>query len=229
MRKVVFFIFLFGTLSVQAQLVEKRNQNINSRKYPGFSVTLNGAIGKVSVFWDSYLENLAKRRKKRDFLEVSEFKIPDAYYPEAIYYSRLIEKESTTGVWVALDPESLLAGEEGESLVNIALESFMAGLPLSYERYAMELKIMETEQAIGFQARQKEGLESDIVSLGKKLENSKEERIRLQRNLDNLELSILATAQRIENNKSAVEQNEIGMQKMQDLLLLYKKMLDDLK
>jgi len=229
MRIVFFFAFLLISISCFSQSVKKQSKNINSRKYAGYSVKLDDVLSKVSTFWSSYLDDKARMRKKRDFLEISEFNIPDAHYPEATYYSRLEEKDSVTAVWLALDPETLLAGEEGEELVSSALDQFMSGLPLAYKRYSMELKIMDTEQAIGFQMREKEGLESDIISLSKKLTKSKEERIRLQKTLENLELSILATAQRIENNKTDLEFNVVDMQKMQDLLKQYKQMLNDLQ
>ncbi len=229
MVKVFFFLLFLLSFSVFSQSTKEQSQNINSRKYKGYRVVIQDVESKVSNFWNDYLDDISKTRKKRNFIEISEFKIPDSYNPEASFYSRLSEKDSSTTIWVALDPETLLSGEDGEKLVNEALEEFMNGIPLAYRRYSMELKIMETGQAISFQIKQKEGLESDNVSLSKKLVNSKEDRIKLQKTLENLELSILATAQRIENNKISLELNALDLLKMKDLLEQYRKKLKHLK
>lgn len=229
MRKVIIFLLLISYTSVFAQSVRKQSQTVNSKKYAGYAITIEDTPQKVVSFWESYLDDLGKLRKKRDFLEISEFKIPDAFYPEAIYYSRSEAKDSTAVIWIALDDATLLAGEEGVSLVNTSLEAMMEGIGVDYQRYAMELRIMETEQAIDFQIREQEDLASNIESLGKKLANSKEERIRLQNMLDNLELSILATAQRIENNKLAIEEGTIDLEKMNGLLEKYRQQLIDLQ
>lgn len=228
MGKVMFFVALICISSAYAQQPKKQSQNINSRKISGWAITIDDPQTRVAPFWQGLLDDRGKLRKKRDFLEISELKLPDTYYPEATFYSRMSEKDSTTTLWLALDAETLLGGEDGEELVDNAIQELMGSIPVAYDRYAMELRIMEVEQAISFQLKQIDGLQSDNVSLDKKLNNSKEERIRLQNALENLELSILATAQRIENNKLAITQGEADLLRIRALLEQYRQQLSEM-
>ncbi len=224
-RKVIFFFLILSSLSGYSQSVKKQSKNINSRNYPGFSVTLQGSESKITSFWEDHITDKSKLRKKRDFWQLEEFRLPDAYYPEAVYYVRLLPKESTVIVWIALDPETLLAGDEGEGLVALALESFMVEVPLAYDRFEINLKISDAEQAVNFQVRHQESLKQQNVRFGQQLEYSKEERIRMKKLLENLELEILATAQRIENNNVAMQQDSLDIERMRNLIIKYRQEL----
>ncbi len=224
-RKVIFTILVFFSLSGYSQTVKKQSKNINSRKYTGYSITLKGSELKISTFWEEYIGALSKIRMKRDFWQLEEFRIPDAYYPEAIYYTRTVAKDSSSLLWIALDPETLLAGEEGEGLVSAALEFFMEQVPLQYQRHEMIVRISEAEQAVDFQVRHQESLQQENLKLKQKMEYSKEERIRAKKLLENLELEILATAQRIENNKVALQLDSVDINRMNILLQKYRKRL----
>ena len=228
-RKVIFFFLILFSLSAYSQSVKKQSKNINSRKYPGFSVTLLGSESKVTSFWEDHITDISKIRKKRDFWQLEEFRLPDSYYPEAVYYVRLLPSESTVIVWIALDPETLLAGDEGEGLVALALESFMVKVPLAYNHFEMDLKISDAEQAVNFQVSHHESLKQEKVRLSRHLEYSKEERIRMKKLLENLELEILATAQRIENNNVAIQQDSVDIKRMRNLLLKYRQKLAEMK
>ncbi len=228
-RKVIFTILVFFSLSGYSQTVKKQSKNINSLKYAGYSITLKGSELKISTFWEEYIGKLSKIRKKRDFWQLEEFRIPDAYYPEAIYYTRTVTKDGSSLLWIALDPETLLAGEEGEGLVSAALELFMEQVPLQYQQHEMSVRISEAEQAVDFQVRHQESLQQENVKLKQKMEYSREERIRAKKLLENLELEILATAQRIENNKVALQLDSVDINRMNILLQKYRKKLAEME
>lgn len=224
-RKVIFTILVFFSLSGYSQTVKKQSKNVNSIRYAGYSITLTGGDTKILTFWEEYIGGVSKIRKKRDFWQLEEFRIPDAFYPEAKYYTRTVPSDSSSVLWIALDPETLLAGEEGEGLVSDALELFMEQVPLQYQRYEMNGRISDAEQAVNFQVRHQESLQQENVKLSQKLEFSKEELIRMKKLLENLELEILATAQRIENNDVALQQDSVDVNRMMILLEKYRKRL----
>ena len=185
---------------------------------------------KVSDFWLHGLRELSKIRRKRDFYQIEQLKLPDEYYPEAIYYTRVTDRDSTSSkIWIALDPESLLAGEGGQENVELALENFVASLEISYEKYLIELQIADAERAATFTGRQQQRLIQEGRNLEFQLDESKAEKERLLESIEKLELEILALNQRIEDNKAAVEQSDVDLEKIRKMLNKYRENLKKLE
>jgi hypothetical protein len=231
-EKRFWLIMVFLTLlsPVIAQEVRNENGTINSRKYSGFSVLIEDNHVKVSEFWQEELKKVGKLRRKRDFHQVEELRLPDEYHPEAIYYTRVIDRDSLScRIWIALDPETLLAGEEGIENVNLALDKFMSSIPTSYDAYLIQLQILDAERAITFTDKQQQKLMQDIKNLEYQLEESKAERERLLQTIDNLELEILSISQKIEDSKEAVEQSHIDLEKINKMLDQYRQDLKKLQ
>ena len=226
-KQFLFLVLLsFLITPVLGQKVRSETGNINSKKYSGYSIIIADEMEKVSDFWLNELKGIGKLRRKRDFHQIEEFNLPDEYYPEAIYYTRVTDRDSTSSkIWIALDPETLLGGESGQENVNLALENYVSSLEIAYEKYLIQLQIADAERAITFTRRQQQRLIQDARNLEYQLAESKEEKVRLLENIEKLELEILALSQRIENNKSAVSQSEIDLEKIGQMLENYRQNL----
>ena len=59
------------------QNVRNESGTINSRKYQGFSLTIDANHEKVTGFWLEELKKTGKTRRKRDFYQIDEFKLQD--------------------------------------------------------------------------------------------------------------------------------------------------------
>ncbi len=211
-----------------AQKVSNESGNINATKFQGFSIIIDDTRDKVHDFWVEYAGEMSKIRRKRDFYQLEEFKLPDAFYPEALYYVRISEKDSLGKIWIALDPGTLLAGEEGEELVNTALNKFMAKLPVVFQENLIRKKIREAEQAIAYTEKQQLALVQDSVTFEGQLQHAGEERERVQKMLENLELEIMALNQRIENTRLQIIQTNTDLEKMKSVIKKYEEELKKL-
>ena len=164
---------------------------------------------------------MGKIRRKRDFYQVEELTLPNEYNPEAIYYTRIHEIDSSSSrIWLALDPETLLSGESGLENVNTAIEKYISSLPVSYEIYTIEKQIEDTDQAAEYTLKQQQKLTGERKNLEYQLAESKAERDRLLMTIENLELEILALSQKVEDNKSdsiklSMDLEKIGRMKEQ--------------
>ena len=212
--------------SGNAQIVRNESGNINATKFHGFSVIINDTRDKVLDFWVEYAGEMAKLRRKRDFYQMEEFKLPEAFYPEAMYYVRINEKDSLGKIWIALDPGTLLAGEEGEELVNTALRTFMEKLPAAYQKELIRKRIREAEQAIAFTEKQQRTLVHDGETFEGQLQHATNERERMLKMLERLELEILALNQRIENTRVQIEQINTDLEKMKFVVKKYQEELN---
>ena len=152
-----FFLLLAMVLIItplSAQKVRNESGNINSKKFDGFSIVINENRVKVTDFWMNELKKIGKTRRKRDFYEIEALNLEGEYNPEAIFYSRVSEKDSTSSsVWIALDPETLLSGESGVENVNLALKNYVSSIPLAFEIHSVEKQIEETNRATDFTTR----------------------------------------------------------------------------
>ena len=223
-------ILLFLMTPVFGQKVRSESGNINSNKYSGYSIIIADQQEKVTDFWLVKLKEIGKLRRKRDFHQMEEFKLPDEYHPEAIYYTRVIERDSISSkIWIALDPETLLAGDSGQENVDLALENYVSSLEVGYEEYLIELQIADAERAITFTGRQQQRLIQQGKNLEYQLAESKAEKERLLETLEALELEVLALKQRIEDNEAAVEQTHVDLEKINKMIDRYREKLDKLE
>ena len=220
--KVLFVIAaIIIPLSGYAQKVRNESGNINATKFQGFSVIINGTRDKVLDFWVEYAGEMAKLRRKRDFYQMEEFKLPDAFYPEALYYVRISEKDSLGTRWIALNPGTLLAGSEGEELVNAALIIVMEELQVAYQDDLNLNTMLVAEKAIAFTEIQELTLLHDGETFSGQLQQATDERERMLKMLENLELEILALNQRIENTRLQIEQTNTDLEKMRSVIKKY--------
>ena len=222
-------LVLIGLSTVgYAQSVKTEKATINSKKYEGFSITLNGSEDQVSSFWGEQISAFGKVRKKRDFDQITEFRIEE-YHPEAIFFSRVSRRDSLrTQIWIALDQESVIGAEEANEQVNTALKNFVETAPVNFQKYMITQDIAETERALGFTLKQKENLIRENENLGEDLINSEEELVELEEAVEQLKLQILATKQKIENNKEAVIQSDVDLEKIRKVLDAHKERLQKL-
>lgn len=223
-------IFLLMITPAFGQKVRTQTGVINSQKYTGFSIIIADETEKVSDFWLNELRSKGKIRRKRDFYQIGDFKLPGEYYPEAIYFTRLINRDSiSTVIWIALDQKTLLGGEKGVENVNFAIENYVSTLEIEYERYLIQLQISDAERAVTFTNRQKQRLLQDGKNLEYQLAESKAEKERMLQKLEELELEILALSQKIEDNKSALNQSDIDLEKINKILEQYRSNLRKLE
>jgi len=226
----LFIVSMILWLPGISQDVRTESGNINSKKYSGFSIRIEDKVEKVSEFWQDELKITSKTRRKRDFYEISEFQLPNEYNPEALFYTRVIERDSTSSkIWVTLDTETLLSGDDGVANVNRALQKYLSKMPLAYEKHLVEIKIEEAERAVEFTGKQKDKFLQDQRNFEFQLEESKSERERLLNTLEQLELEILATQQKIENSKIAADQADLDLIKINKVLNLNKSKLKELQ
>ena len=104
----------------------------------------------------------------------------------------------------------------------------MSGLPVEYEKFQVQTQINEARQVINFTERQKANLLRESKNLELKLADARSERERLSNTLENLELEILATSQKIENNKIAVAQAEADILKIEGMIATYNQKLQEI-
>lgn len=226
--KQVILLFLITCLITPLNAQNARNETgtINSKKFQGFSIIIADEQDKVSDFWINELRKNGKLRRKRDFYQIEQLNLPDEYYPEAIYYTRVRDRDSTSSkIWIALDPESLLAGESGQENADLALENYVGSLKVAYEKYLIELQIADAQRASTFTSRQQQRLIQEGRNLEFQLSESKAEKERLLESIEKLELEILALSQRIDDNKAAVEQSNVDLEKISKMLDQYRENL----
>ena len=173
---------------------------------------------------------MGKIRRKRDFYQLEELTLPDEYNPEAIYYSRVIEIDSmTSSIWLALDPETLLAGESGVENVNLAIENYISSLSVAYKIHSIEKQIEDANQAAEFTIKQQQKLAMERKNIEYQLSESKAERDRLLQTIETLELEILALSQKVEDNKLATEKATLDLDKINKMKEQYRQNILKLK
>ena len=226
-KQFLLFLFMFLLITpLWAQKVRSESGNINSKKYSGYSVIIKDNQSKTTDFWMEELKKVGKVRRKRDFFQIDELNLPGEYNPEAIFYSRINEIDSSTSsIWLALDPETLLTGESGLENVTTAIETYVSSLPVSYEIYTLEKQIEDTDQAEAYTQKQQQKLVGERKNLEYQLAESKAERDRLLETIDNLELEILALSQKVEDNKSDSIKLNLDLEKIGRMKEQYRQKL----
>lgn len=229
MKPLIPFCFLlfiglpFTAAHAQDYTVTPKAERINSAKYDGFSVLVNGPLIKVEEQVYSYLKERSKVRRKRNHYLVSEFTMDKVNLDSTEVFVKVGEKGSQSSVWMGAGVTGL--EDDRISEINKAIEAELVLLARSYYVHQQELKIKEAEAAAQVISKRQQDLINENGSLSKQLEDAEARKIELENMLEANKLKIASLKQRLIDNKAEQDTAYIDLQKVNTVIQGHKNAL----
>ena len=221
-----FLIISFGFSSVaytQDYTVNPRSERINSTKYDGYVVLVNGPLEKVEDQVYTYLKERSKVRRKRNYYQVLEFAMDKISLDSTEVFVKVVDKGSSSSVWMAASTYGLEEERIGE--INKVIESELVLLARSYYVHQQELKIKEAEAAAQVISKRQQSLIDEHGSLTNELENAEVRKIELENMLQANKLKIASLKQQLIDNKADQDTTYIDLQKVNTVIKGHKEAL----
>lgn len=222
---IVLLIYVATSHSLLAQdySVSSKSERINSAKYDGYSIHVNGPLEKVTDQIYNYLKDRSKVRRKRNYYLVSEFAMEKASLDSTEVFVKVIEKGTTSQLWVGAKVQGL--EEKRVEEINDALKEELVLMARSYYVHQQELKIQEAEAAAQVISKRQQNLIEEHGSLNKELSDAEARKIELENMLEANKLKIASLKQRLIDNKAEQDTAYIDLQKVNTVIKGHKETL----
>ncbi len=222
------FLIIGGYTQTIAQdySVRAKTQRINDVKYGGYSIKVNGPIGKVTDQTYTYLKAKAKLRRKRNYYSVTTFKMGDIQLDSTIIYLKMDDEFPQTAVWLGIKT----AGIEQDRIDNIEkeLQKELVHIARSYYVHEQELKILEAETAAQIISKNQQSLISSHAKLTSDLTEAEARKLELEELLKTNELDIGVLKQKLIDNKFAQDSIYLDLQKVNRVIEGQKQKLKEI-
>ena len=227
MKYRVSLILLTIVICAKAQTYEIKSetQRVNNVKYEGFSSAINGSYEKVDAFWNAYLKQHGKVRRKRNYSEISEFSVKELPYDTLNYVTKTKLIDSLGVIWLAVDTD--LAEDDLEK-VNKLIPSFLKRASRDYYIAEEQNKLDESESAAVYLSKNHQKLITNGEALRHELEFTEALKAKLEGQLENAILKIKVLNQQIIDNKEAVDSVYNDLEQVKKVIEAHKESMKNI-
>lgn len=222
--QILLVIIGFGLTNyshAQDYTVIKKSERINSAKYDGYAVQVDGPYEKVTDQMYTYLKERAKVRRKRNYYAVSEFTMDKVALDSTEVYVKINDKGASTQVWMGAVTNGLEEGRIAE--IDKAIEAELVLMARSYYVHQQELKIQQAEAAAQVISKKQQNLIEEHESLTKGLADAEARKIELENMLEANKLKIASLKQRLIDNKADQDTTYLDLQKVNKVIQGHKE------
>ena len=203
MNKFLSVALLMFSFSVAAQkvTVTRQPEKIKTENAEVFSATLQGSKDEVTAALTKFLKEIGKVRQGAEIITISDPVLNGTAFTKKIFYAFAKGDDKTTSVWLGL-----IESEWESSEINYAnreLEKLTYQFGIKFYQDKVQAQIDETQQALDAVERQQQRLTNQNKDLNTKLVNNEQQKIQLEKSLENNKLEHAVLLQKIENNKKA--------------------------
>ncbi len=203
---LVLFTMVFISLdgAAQSYVIKDEVQLINNVKYLGVSSLVNGDFDIVEDFWLDYIKDHGKVRRKRNYYQITEFKVKDLANDTITYATRIDAKDSLGLIWLA--PLGLEFSDDEVKTLNDDLGKILKMATRGYYVSRVQKKIDQSENAAIVVSKNHQKLIYEGENLVDDLKAAEDLKAELEMRVEETILKIKVLNQQIINNKSATLQ-----------------------
>jgi hypothetical protein len=189
------------TASAQKVVVGQQSQKVKNETAKGFQAALEGKPEDVAPQWNRFLKDVGKGKSSGELLVISEPTVGGTVYDTGILYARSAGVGEKSTVWIGL-LEAEWAPDDLET-VNKELEQLVYRFGVKYYKDKIQKQIDESVDAAQAVERQAQRTSNEAKSLSNRLVNNEQQKIQLEKSLEENKLENLVLKQRIVNNKKS--------------------------
>jgi len=190
----------YATLA-QKVTVKKQTQKVRNETAHGFQADLTGKPDDVSAAWTKFLREIGKGKSNGETIVITEPAVGATVYEKGILYATTEASGENTKVWLGLINDEWEVNDI--EIVNKELDELVHRFGVKYYKDVIQKQIDESLAAAQAVERQAQRLANESKSLAKQLTNNDEEKIQLEKSLEENRLEDLVLKQKIVNNKKA--------------------------
>lgn len=195
------FILLASLGYAQKVTVTRQNEKIKTETVEVFAVALEGGKEEVNSSAVKFLKEVGKTRQGTEFTTVTDPVLNGMAYPKKVFYAFTKGDEKNSTTWFGAIPGEWDANEI--STVNRELEKLAYQFGIRFYQDRVQALIDEAQQALEAVERKQQRLVNQNKDLNTKLVNNEQEKIRLEKAINDNSLEHAVLLQKIENNKKA--------------------------
>jgi hypothetical protein len=195
-------ICLMAGMPVIAQKVAVKNsrETLKGEGTDGYSTELEGKKEDVQSSWTKFLKDIGKVRQG-DPVTVSEPVFNALTFSKGVLYARVQEKGDKTTVWLGIKPDEWDSGDVNR--INHELEKAVYRFGVKFYRDKIQVQIDEAQEAADAVEKQKQRALNQQKDLGNKLVANEQEKIQLEKSIENNKFENAVLLVKIKNNKKA--------------------------
>ena len=200
-QAILIFMLPSYFISAQTVKVKKESQKVRNESAVGFQTDLEGKPEDVAPAWNRFLKDSGKGKSSGELLVITEPTVAGTSYPTGVLYARTGGSGEKSIVWLGL-LESEWSEEEIET-VSKELEQLVYRFGVKYYKDKIQLQIDESMNAAQAVERQSQRNLNEGKSLGNRLTNNEQQKVQLEKSLEENKLENLVLKQKIVNNQKA--------------------------
>lgn len=214
-------LFVISALSAQTVTVKKQGEKVRNESADGYATELEGKRADVNAVWSKFLKEFGKAKSSGDFISISEPAIGGTVYTKGVLYASTTGTDEKANVWIGLLPTEWVVNDI--EIVNKELEQLVYRFGIKYYRDKIQGQIDESQQAADAVDRQTQRLINENRQLNNRLGNNEQQKIQLEKSLEENKLEHLVLLQKIENNKKAQDSVALAAVKIKKVVELHKE------
>jgi hypothetical protein len=206
MKNSVFLFFFFFAALTHAQSVKVATETIQLKGVPaeGYEVVLEGPFQEVQSQLTKFLKPVGKIKKTDDAEMISLPLINGKNYTSPLYV--LVRDKGTGAAWLGIKP----ADWPGDmSAVKNDIQKLVYDFAVEFYRNKIQMQIDESMRALQAVERQQQRLLNQQKEYSTRLGDNKNEKIQLEKSLENNKLQFSALTMKLEQNKK--DQDSVAM------------------
>lgn len=224
MMKKLTIILVLGATSFafsQKVTVNKKSEKIKGESAEGYSTELEGKKEAVAVAWGKFLKDMGKVKSGSGYQYIENPALGGTVYSTGIVYFNTSGNEEKATAWAGIKAAEWTVNDI--KIVENQLEKLTYQFGVKFYRDKIQAQIDEGQQALDAVTRQQQRLLTQNKEMTIKLSNNEQEKIQLEKSLENNKLEHLVTAQKIVNNKKAQDSVAVVGEKIKKVIEMHKE------
>jgi hypothetical protein len=198
------FIGISALVNAQTIVVKPETIKIKGEAVEGFEVQLDGTFQEAEDQLQKYLKPVGKIKKAEDASIISLPTINGKNYTSPIY---LLARDKGKGTaWIGVKPADFPANLES---VKADIQKLVYEFGVTFHRDKIQVQIDESLRALQAVERQQQRLLNQHKDFSMRLGDNKNEKIQLEKSLENNKLQLDALTIKLEQNKK--DQDSVAM------------------
>lgn len=218
---LIAFVSAISTSYSQSVTVTKKAEKVRNENADGFQTELDGKRDDVSASLNKFLKEIGKSKSSGDMISINEPVINSTIYTKGILYANVTGSDGKPRVWIGILPAEWNSSDV-ES-VQKELEQLVYRFGVKFYRDQIQLQIDEAQQASDAVDKQAQRLVNENKSLNNKLTNNEQQKVQLEKNLEENRLENLVLKQKLVNNKRAQDSIAQAAIKIKSVVDLHKE------
>jgi DNA repair exonuclease SbcCD ATPase subunit len=220
MKKYVVFSLMLLCLYSNAQSVKvvKETVRIKGEVAEGFEVQLDGTLDEVQSQLAKYLKAVGKIKKGEDADMISLPLINGKNYTSALY---VIARDKGKGAaWLGIRPTEWPSDME---LIKAEIEKLTYDFAVAFSREKIQQQIDESMRALQAVERQQQRLLNQQKDYTTRLGENRNEKIQLEKSLENNKLQLESLTKKLEQNKKDQDSVAVAGEQIKKVIEMQKE------